>query len=144
MAKSLSFFIHPIPLVSVVIMALNDHFLKYQFHNALTGKLSDVMGIFFFPLYLCAIYILMRSLLGQSKIKLESCHLLVSIGITSIIYTVINTSLEVAQFYELVMGKIGFPSKVTLDASDLLVLPVCLFTYLFGRDFVEKHSTVSP
>lgn len=36
----------------LLILILNDHFLKYSLHNAVTGKLSDVAGLLILPLFL--------------------------------------------------------------------------------------------
>jgi len=39
-------------IFSLIILFLNDHFLKLHFHNWFTGKLSDVGGIILLPLLL--------------------------------------------------------------------------------------------
>lgn len=44
----------PIFLLGLFLLLLNDFFLKYQFHNFLTGKLSDFAGLFIFPLFFAA------------------------------------------------------------------------------------------
>ena len=36
---------HPVFWLSLGILLVNDHYLKIQFHNWLTGKLSDVVGL---------------------------------------------------------------------------------------------------
>lgn len=36
-------------LLSVFILLMNDFYLKYQFHNVITGKISDFAGLFAFP-----------------------------------------------------------------------------------------------
>lgn len=48
--------VHPLPLAAVGLLALNDHALKGSglLPGALTGKLSDFAGLFFFPLLLAA------------------------------------------------------------------------------------------
>src|SRR5262245_53546805 len=48
---------HPVPLAAVGVLALNAHLLKGSgvLPGALTGKLSDFAGLFFFPLLLAAI-----------------------------------------------------------------------------------------
>jgi hypothetical protein len=48
---------HPLPLVTVFLLLLNDHLLKGSglVSGAVTGKLSDVAGLFFFPLLLEAL-----------------------------------------------------------------------------------------
>jgi hypothetical protein len=47
---------HPLPLAAVGLLALNDHVLKGArvLPGAVTGKLSDFAGLFFFPLLLAA------------------------------------------------------------------------------------------
>lgn len=39
-------------LLAVFMLLINDFFLKYQFHNSLTGKLSDFSGLFAFPYFM--------------------------------------------------------------------------------------------
>ncbi|MFN7142762.1 MAG: hypothetical protein ACK4YP_03230, partial [Myxococcota bacterium] len=46
--------VHPVPLVAMVVLAVNDHWGKAAFPNLVTGKLSDVAGLAFFPLLLQA------------------------------------------------------------------------------------------
>lgn len=48
--------LHPLFLISLALLLLNDFFLKYQFHNWLTGKLSDFTGLFTFSFFLIAIF----------------------------------------------------------------------------------------
>jgi hypothetical protein len=48
-------FIAPAPLLAVGLMVANDRFLKPRFHNALTGKLSDLAICFFLPLFVSAL-----------------------------------------------------------------------------------------
>ena len=38
-------------LVSVFLLLINDLYLKYEYHNYLTGKLSDFAGLFAFPYF---------------------------------------------------------------------------------------------
>lgn len=46
--------LHPIPIVAIAVLALNDQVLKEAFPGFVTGKLSDVAGMAFFPLLLQA------------------------------------------------------------------------------------------
>ena len=43
---------HPAVLGSVALLVLNDHLLKQAYPGWLTGKLSDVSGLVFFPVLL--------------------------------------------------------------------------------------------
>lgn len=42
---------NPYFIFSLALLILNDWFFKYQFHNAITGKLSDFAGLFAFPFF---------------------------------------------------------------------------------------------
>ncbi len=46
----------PLFLLSLIILLVNDFYLKAQFHNFFTGKLSDIAGLFIFPLFLTAFF----------------------------------------------------------------------------------------
>jgi hypothetical protein len=50
-------FFHPIPLTAITVMAINDHALKGSglFPAWVTGKLSDICGMIFFPLFFTAV-----------------------------------------------------------------------------------------
>lgn len=41
----------PVFLISLFLLVLNDHLFKYQFHNFLTGKISDFAGLLCFALF---------------------------------------------------------------------------------------------
>ena len=48
-------------MCAVVLLAVNDALLKATFHNALTGKLSDLAGCFMLPLFISALLSLARA-----------------------------------------------------------------------------------
>ncbi len=48
--------VHPIYVGSLFILIVNDVYLKYTFTSALTGKLSDVTGLFCFTIFLYTIF----------------------------------------------------------------------------------------
>lgn len=47
-----AYLLHPIFIVGLLALLLNDHFLKDYYGNWWTGKLSDVVGIMILPLFL--------------------------------------------------------------------------------------------
>lgn len=49
-----SFLLHPVFLGSLLILILNDVYWKYEYHNWLTGKLSDFAGMIVLPVFLFA------------------------------------------------------------------------------------------
>jgi hypothetical protein len=42
--------LHPYPLVAILVLIVNDHWLKGLWPGPVTGKLSDMAGLAFFPL----------------------------------------------------------------------------------------------
>jgi hypothetical protein len=42
----------PVAVAGLVVLIANDHFFKSHYPSALTGKLSDLVGLFIFPLFL--------------------------------------------------------------------------------------------
>jgi len=57
---------HPLTLASIALLLLNDHLFKRTYPSALTGKLSDLAGLFFFPFLLIALFGLAR--LGLARL----------------------------------------------------------------------------
>lgn len=47
--------VHPISLAAIAILVINDHWLKQAYPGWITGKLSDVAGLVFFPLLIWAL-----------------------------------------------------------------------------------------
>lgn len=48
-------------IVSIILLFINDHFLKLHFHNWFTGKFSDFLGMIIFPLFLAYIFPKLRT-----------------------------------------------------------------------------------
>lgn len=50
MKARLHWLLHPVFLSCIVLLLLNDFYLKFTFHNWLTGKLSDITGLIAFTI----------------------------------------------------------------------------------------------
>ncbi|MCB9677400.1 MAG: hypothetical protein H6737_19995 [Alphaproteobacteria bacterium] len=46
--------VHPVPIAAIALLVVNDHWLKHAYGGLVTGKLSDIAGMVFFPLLLQA------------------------------------------------------------------------------------------
>lgn len=126
---------HPAVLASVAVVAVNDHVLKGSgwLPGAVTGKLSDVAGLFFFPILVAALlYIVTRGvgqLFPEMVGRLQRCGLAQDaprlIADTAIIATVIGFAAVN------VVGPVNALAEqywgvFTMDATDLFCLPVVL------------------
>jgi hypothetical protein len=57
--------VHPVSLLALGVLLLNDHVLKRTHPGWVTGKLSDVAGMIFFPLLLLSMVEWLRWLTGR-------------------------------------------------------------------------------
>ncbi|HLK92539.1 MAG TPA: hypothetical protein VKZ18_21775 [Polyangia bacterium] len=121
----------PVSLAAVAVMAINDHWLKRLLHDPITGKLSDLAGCFFLPLYVSA-------LLGLCVRWSRERRLLAGAGATIVFFAAIKLSTGVAAVVSCAsartLGWLGYAAHVrlTADPTDLIALPMVLFAYAYG------------
>lgn len=123
--------LHPVVVASVVLLLANDHVFKLRWPSVVTGKLSDVAGLAFFPVLLFSFAEMWSAVLRR---RAPSPSILVGcIFVTGIVFA----SAEVAPSFERVLeamwGALASPreaisgssSPVTMvaDPSDLVALP---------------------
>lgn len=101
-------------LISVILLFLNDFYLKHHFHNYLTGKLSDFVGLFAFPYFV--------SLFFKSKIKI--------IYILTVVFFIFWKSSS-SQFVIDNLNNFGIGINRTVDYSDLMALLILPLSYLY-------------
>ena len=129
----IKFFMHPIPALAMIGMAINDHDLKFAYPNWFTGKLSDFLGVFFFPLFLAAIVVLV------TRLKFTSRVLATTMAITCVLMFLTKLDPSVAKWIETSFSAHLFKIKLTPDITDLIALPVSLpLCYLFARKDLQS------
>ncbi|MGC6432431.1 MAG: hypothetical protein ACON5F_15415 [Jejuia sp.] len=101
-------------LTSVGLLILNDFYLKYHFHNYLTGKLSDFVGLFAFAYFV--------SLFFKNNIKL----IYVLTGIAFLFW-----KSSFSQFAIAFMNNIGVGINRIVDYSDLIALSILPISYCY-------------
>jgi len=94
-------------LLALLLLILNDHVFKYTFHNLVTGKLSDLAGLFVFSIFWLALF-------DQQK----SREILVAIGT---LFFVWKTELS-EPFIDLINGISSLNFDRVVDYSDLYAL----------------------
>jgi general stress protein CsbA len=113
---------HPLFIISVLTLLINDWFLKITFHNALTGILSDFSGLFAFPFLLSVLF---------SK-HTKKIH----IGVALLF---IFWKSQYAQTLIDSINQIGIPIHRTIDFSDNIALLSILLSYFVVNDKVEYN-----
>lgn len=141
--------LHPVAVAAVAVLAVNDQWGKAAFPGLVTGKLSDVAGLLFFPLFLQAAIEVAQA---RRRDAFEpSRRLLVGLAVlTGLCFALVKLSPVGAEAYRVVFGALRWPldaaaawlrgasapalSRVslTMDASDLIALPALALSVALG------------
>jgi hypothetical protein len=108
---------HPLCLVALAVLLVNDHVLKAAWPGPVTGKLSDVAGLVFAPSVLAAVVLIALPRLPARAVAVGSV-LAVALG-----FTVVKTATSGAAFASDVLSVLSGPSLVRRDPTDLVALP---------------------
>jgi hypothetical protein len=128
--------LHPIALAAIALLVINDHVLKGTAPGVLTGKLSDVAGMIFFPLFLAAVL----ELFGARHRRLVlGCAIA-----TGIVFAATKTIPIAADAYRYGLGAIQWPFHalfaivrghaspsfapvaMVMDPTDVIALPALI------------------
>ena len=146
---------HPVPLVALGVLIVNDHALKAAAPGLLTGKLSDVAGLVFFPLFLAGVVELS---LGTADRRAPAPGRLIAIATaaTGLVFAVIKIWPPGTEMWALGMGAAQWPAQTitaltsgmswptphpviaVTDPTDLLALPALLVAWRVGGGLTRK------
>ena len=117
-----------VPLAMVALLLTNDRVLKATFHNAVTGKLSDVAICFLMPL-------LVSATLGMITAWTVARRLWVAAALTAVIFSALEMSDLAGACFRRAMTAIlgGGPIVLTRDPTDLLALACAPLAVAYGR-----------
>ncbi len=115
------------PVLAAVVLAINDHLLKGSglLPGWLTGKLSDFAGLFFFPLFVAELWLILfpAASAGQVQVRVRVAAALTGLG-----FCAIKLSPAMSGLYErglaALMGPVGMRVANTPDPTDLVALPM--------------------
>ena len=130
-------FVSPLCLMSIALFALNNFYLKYAFHNTLTGKLSDLTLCFFLPLFLSALI----GLIPHHGLK-TSHRLMFGSILTVLLFSTLKLSLlasnQLNALLSIITLKVGIgPSINRIDPSDLVALPCTVLAFFYGLNCLK-------
>lgn len=136
--------LHPISLGAIVLLVINDHLLKGAAPGVLTGKLSDVAGMIFFPLFLA-------SILELCRVRDPRLILYCAIA-TGLVFAATKTIPVAADAYRHGLAVLQWPFRallslvrgtgtpglapvaMTMDPTDLIALPALIVPVWLTRD----------
>jgi hypothetical protein len=137
--------LHPVSLAAIALLVVNDHVFKAAWPGLVTGKLSDVAGLVFFPLLLAAVAQRFRPTLSLRR-TVAACALLTALGLAAIkLWPLAGDA------YRVGLGALQWPFRalwallhahalpalarvaLTPDATDLVALPAVLIAVWLAR-----------
>lgn len=131
MSQKLRFFIHPVPLAAVVLLGVNDHYLKYQYPGFITGKLSDFLGLFYFPLFLSALILVIT----LYRVAFTKRLLVTAIIITDVIFCSLKLNPFLSENFVNFFSQHFFKINVQNDPTDVIALFSSVLCYLFAKKY---------
>ncbi len=117
-----------LPLAMIGLLIANDHVLKFVFHSAITGKLSDVAICFILPL-------LVSAALGLAARIDVRRRLWIGAVVAAIVFSAVEMSDRAGGWF-IRMVAIAFGAKQTVltrDPTDLLALACVPLAVAYGR-----------
>lgn len=129
MAKARSF-TRPLPLAAVFVLIVNDHVLKGAsfLPQWITGKLSDVAGLFFFPILLTCV--VERCVGPRRRARVP----MAAVVATGLVFSLLKLSPAANEWANRVWG------EVVRDPSDLLALPSLYAAYMYMRRAATRET----
>ncbi len=115
-------------MAAIALFVANNWWLKFEYHNWITGKLSDLLFCFFFPLYISAV-------LGFITNWSRDMRIYSGVVLTSVLFVSMKTSMTFSTYVSDIFSifteaVVGQSSINIVDSTDLIVLPVMICSVL--------------
>ncbi len=140
--------LHPVALAAIAVLAINDHILKDAYPGLVTGKLSDLAGLIFFPLLLQAGWEIVRSV-GKQAAPSGAQALAVAVALTGLVFAAIKLSPAAADLVGMTIGWLQWvaalgsrpgpiATQVVADWTDLVTLPAVVIAWAMGTARIKR------
>jgi hypothetical protein len=127
-AAVLTWLAHPVTVVALALLAVNDHVLKAAYPGPVTGKVSDLAGLLVAPPVLAAVAVLA---IRRLPAAVAAHGAIVAVGVGFALTKAHPTGAAAASaLWSLVRGQ----SVILADRTDLAALPIlAVAAWLAGR-----------
>lgn len=140
--------LHPVALAALITWAFNDHVLKGWARGPLTGKLSDVASLVFFPVLATSI---IEVCVSRASTQMRRHMIALNALCTAAVMATINTLDKAAAAYQWGLGTAQWPLhaasafmrgltvpaiqpvSLTMDPTDLWTLPATFIALWIAR-----------
>lgn len=149
----------PVALVALGLVVLNDRVLKSAYPSVVTGKLSDLGGLVYFPLFVVAVAEALRRISRRQSWPLASRSVVVVAAVTGVVFAAIKCWAPAAVVYRPAIGAVVWPAHavasligggelpplapapLVMDPSDLVTLPMLVVPVLVARRVMANPGT---
>jgi hypothetical protein len=132
-------FFHPLTLLALALLVLNDRVLKGSAPGVLTGKLSDVAGLASFPLVLtAAVDTLLWLVRAPVDFTLRRWKLAAAIAVTGAGFAVVKIWPPAARALEDALAGVFGHARIVQDPTDLLTLPALALAWWIGAQELRR------
>ena len=107
--------LQPVSLIALIVVVLNDRWLKVDHSGLLSGKLSDFAGLIYFPLFLVSVIEAARFVVRRRTWALSSRAVVIASGIVGTAFLLIKTWDPASQLYREAMGYAFWPGFAFAD-----------------------------
>jgi hypothetical protein len=147
--------LHPVALISLVVLVVNDRWLKSAWPGFVTGKLSDCAGLVLLPIGLLSLTEILRRISRRPLIWRYDALIWVALSVFGFVLVKVTPAGNDA--YAWAMGAIRWPLQalshagstrqirpllVSRDRADLLALAVSPWPFLLIRNRTRAAATV--
>jgi len=126
---------HPVSVLGLALLLLNDHVLKDAWPSAMTGKLSDIAGMLMFPPLLACLVALCFS-----RVRVAALAGVTLTG-TAVTFVVIKATESGAALASQAWSLVNGPSTVLADRTDLFALPALLVSWVVWQRSSRRPVT---
>ncbi len=120
--KKFQILLHPLFIISLMLLIINDHYLKANYPSMLTGKISDFAGLFVFAIFIFAI--------GYSFFsrRFNLIYLHITIALFFILWKLAPVEILLNSISKIT--SLPMPTRVK-DPTDLVALSILIISYMF-------------
>lgn len=124
--------LEPLVATSLAVLVANDHWLKAHWPGLVTGKVSDLAGLTFFPLVLIALLEGVRGVrrwtvgagrCGPDRVAASVTELHIAAAVTGVAFAAVKASVTVAGWYSDALGWMQWPVRAALATVGGAVVP---------------------
>jgi hypothetical protein len=108
--------LHPLAVAAVALLVVNDHILKAIAPGPLTGKLSDVAGLLFFPLFIVAAGEVIAAALGRWHGP-DRTAVSIAVVVTGLGFAAVKLHPVAEAAYEVALGVLQWPMRALADVA---------------------------